>query len=424
MKRFFENPLAYIAALVTIALSVAFVIGTSPDILPAPHWHITVDTVANRVTWFGHTGSCNAGFAFLFFLRPNIPWKDTLLSFLGTLAASGFLAGALMNTFKMPPLLAGLIGFGSLFGAGVYDWYKPATGMENVTANDLAKQIWIPQLMEKFYPAGGHLLRSQDMTSWVNYNTINLADAGVDPEVLIDNNAYPIDTDTRTDAALMLTLSRFRTKNTTIRDAEAVELAYNKMESVIKGHRKVLAKTCVLRATYSWTPATNSEWTPVIQTTGAVKADGTKKMTLADISNAQASFDNLDIDAEGRVLVLHPTHYQEIIQEDQGLFKTFANQKAGTILPLNGFDIYKTTATARFNGNTQTKNAFGSAPLNTDVISSLFYLESEVMRADGDVEMFSLLRDPYADGDTIGFAKRFIGLPIRNKAIGAIISGV
>ncbi len=45
------------------------------------------------------------------------------------------------------------------------------------------------------------------------------------------------------------------------------------------------------------------------------------------------------------------------------------------------------------------------------------------MKCDGDYEMFYTEKDVRERGDIIGFEKRFIAMPIRNKAIGAIRSG-
>ena len=78
----------------------------------------------------------------------------------------------------------------------------------------IEKQIWIAMLMEGFYPDRTFLTRSVDMTAMVEYNKINLAEAGVAPDVLIDNTEFPVPTASRTDVALELPLHTFDTKNT------------------------------------------------------------------------------------------------------------------------------------------------------------------------------------------------------------------
>ena len=44
------------------------------------------------------------------------------------------------------------------------------------------------------------------------------------------------------------------------------------------------------------------------------------------------------------------------------------------------------------------------------------------MRADGEIYMYSRVDDPEERATIVGFDKRFIALPIRNKGVGAIVS--
>ena len=45
----------------------------------------------------------------------------------------------------------------------------------------------------------------------------------------------------------------------------------------------------------------------------------------------------------------------------------------------------------------------------------------EVMKADGSVFMYATENDPEQRGTIVGFDKRFIAMPLRNKAVAAII---
>ncbi|MBS1613760.1 MAG: hypothetical protein JST49_13145 [Bacteroidetes bacterium] len=346
-----------------------------------------------------------------------------ILSFLATILMLGFIASPLSATLHCSPNVAFAGLFSLLTIAGIVGFFiNPTTS--GIHTNSLLQQVWINQLMEKLYENSGHLLRSLDMSAFVNYNTINLGDAGVDPEVLVNNNTYPIDTVERTDSTLTITLDRYRTKNTIVRDAEAVQLAYNKLESVIRGHRSKIAETVLAKATHAWAPAADGAYTPVFGTGGNDRADGSNRKALAvkDIAKARRLFDKLKVPQTGRVLVLCPEHQEDLINADAQLFKAFANQRTGEILQLFGFDVYVSTLTATYNSTTGAKVNYGATAASTDSPSSLFYHENEVMRADGDTEMFSRLRDPEQDGDIVGFSKRFIGIPIRNKYIGSIYS--
>ena len=64
-----------------------------------------------------------------------------------------------------------------------------------------------------------------------------------------------------------------------------------------------------------------------------------------------------------------------------------------------------------------------SAQKSNQFASVAFYAK-EVMKADGETYMYASVDDPKERGTIIGFDKRFIALPIRNKGIGAIVSDI
>lgn len=273
----------------------------------------------------------------------------------------------------------------------------------------LLKEIWIGKLMENFYPDGSWLMESEDMSAFVDNNTINLADAGVDPDVLVNNTSYPIAISERTDVPLALPLDYYDSKNTVVRNARLVELAYNKLESIVRQHRSAIYKKNLQKAAWNYGPSANTAFTPVL-------AVGTS--IIDTIIEAQTKFDELEVPQDGRILVLCPKHKELLKKEDKKLFKDIFGPN-GT-RDLYGFKVYDTTVTPTYNGTTGVKAAFGAVAAGTDAKSSLFYSKYEVMRAEGTYDMFSRLKDPEARGDIIGFQKRFLALPIRSKYIGAI----
>lgn len=153
-------------------------------------------------------------------------------------------------------------------------------------------------LMEGFYPDRSFLARSVDMTPMVEYNKINLAEAGVAPDVLVDNKDYPVPTMSRTDTPLELTLHTFDTKNTVVRNVEEMETAYAKMESVVRQHRNTLQAKTAAYAAHNWAPAKTAELTPA----KATAAPG--KISFEDILKMDAWFRGQDIDPATLVLSL------------------------------------------------------------------------------------------------------------------------
>lgn len=279
------------------------------------------------------------------------------------------------------------------------------------------KQIWIDVIKENYYPDRSFLKRSVDMSSLVEHNTINLAEAGVDPNVLVDNKVYPVPTADRKDTPLSLPLHTFDTENTVVRNVEEMETAYDKMASVTRSHKNALYKKTATYATANWAPAKNGDLTPVVKTTGDVNGQGHKAITFEDLLGIQAKFLAMDVDPSSLVVVLNPFHLVDLQLQDMKLYKTMIQTK-----DLWGMDFYTFSQLPYYTVASGQKVAWGTAAAATDTQCSLIYCEDEVMRAEGDTEMFVNYKVPAERGDVIGFQQRFTALPIRGKYTSAIYS--
>jgi hypothetical protein len=261
--------------------------------------------------------------------------------------------------------------------------------------------------MENFYPNTDFLSRSQDFSPFVENNTINLSECGVDPNVLVDNDSYPIPVAQRVDKPIALPLSTLDTENTLVRNVEEMELAYDKMGSVLRQHRNSLQKKAGTLAAYNWAPAQADTHNFVLNATGANGA-----LTFEDILKLSGNYDDLDAPQEGRVLLLTPKHRQQLQAQDIKLYKAVFEGKN----PLFGFAVYVFSKNPTYSAGV--RNAYGAA----GDIASIAWLDTEVMRAQGDIEMFADLKNPYQRGDIVGFQLRFAGLSIRKKYSSALVS--
>lgn len=286
----------------------------------------------------------------------------------------------------------------------------------------LLKEVWLDQLMKNFYPQTSFLNFAVDFSAFVEYDKLNMAEVGVDPEVLINNTTYPISVQGRTDTPISIELDLYETVNTLVREPEAVELSYDKLESVIYGHRQSLQTKAGMKAAHAFTPTKDTRDTPVIVTTGDVN-DGFKRLVPENILKLKRRFDELDINPENRNLVLHPAHLEDLILYDLKAFKDLTEWKDGNPSRFAGFNILQFTKTPVFNSDTMQKKAFGSVADNKDTYCSFAFCSDEVMKVDGDVKMYIKEHDPEQRATIIGFDKRFIAMPIRNKGIGAIVTG-
>lgn len=283
----------------------------------------------------------------------------------------------------------------------------------------LNKEIWIDVIKEGLYPDNSFLTASVDMSELVEYNTINLAEAGVDPNVLINNNIFPVPVVARVDIPLALPLDVFDTENTVVRNLEEIETAYNKMESVVRSHRNALRLMDGRQAAYNWAPQIDAPFHPVLKTTGAANSYGWKSLTFEDVLELETKFMGIDANPDELNLCLNHVHLGDLKKQDLGMFKTFMKDRK-----LFSFNVFIFSRTPHYDTATATKKAFGAVPGPLDTLSSVAWMKSEVMKCEGDYDVFAKYKDPEERGDVIGFQQRFLALPIRNKYHGAIFSDI
>lgn len=288
----------------------------------------------------------------------------------------------------------------------------------NLAYSGLNKEIWIPEIKEGFYSEDVWISELKDMSPFVENDIINMAEAGVNPDVLINNTTYPIATAERTDGTIVLELNRFDTTNQHVPHADEVELVYDKRASIAYGHKMALKETVMKYGAHSIAPSADGTYTPIITSTGAVE-NGFKKLTFSDIRRARTAFNNAKIPSTGRILVLAASHEGDLEDEDLKLYNQMLDK--GT---LYGFKVYVQADSDMpyYNTTGGAKLAFGGAVTSTHQVASLFFHKDEVMKSDGTIDMFysDAKNDPQFRRSMLGFSKRNLILPIRNKAIGSI----
>jgi len=285
----------------------------------------------------------------------------------------------------------------------------------------LRKEVWLAQLMKKYYAESSFLSYVKDFSNLVENSAINLAEVCTDPNVLINNTTYPITISQRVDTPLRIELDLFETENTLVRDPQVIEYSYDQLESVLMGHRNQLRTKTSEKAAHAYAPAENTALTPVIATTGAA-TNGRLALQMSDILLLKERYDDLDIPLDGRFLVLHPKHVTDLINADLKVFKDITDIVNGQPKKFAGFNILQYSKPATYNATTMQKKSFGAVAAETDTFCSFSFYREEVMKADGAPKMYRRDNDPEERGTIVGFDKRFIALPIRNQGIGAIVS--
>lgn len=276
------------------------------------------------------------------------------------------------------------------------------------------KAIFTSIILSLFYPDGSWLNELTSMDHMVDNNKINLSQVGADPQVLEDNNVYPLTPTLRTDNGIEIPLATFDTVPTHVPNVEELETAYDKCKSVSQQHVNALRTKASVSAAYNIAPASHTATTPVLKTTGADRGDGKKRLTYADVLKLRTSFNKGNLPMTGRVLVLCPEHEEDLLLEDVNRYNRMMERGE-----LAGFKVYTFTENALYDPATGQKQPKGAATGNE---SSFAFVKTEVMRAMGTIEgeperHFSMWR-----GWILGFQMRFVAMPFRNYGIGAIYS--
>lgn len=326
---------------------------------------------------------------------------------------------ALLFNAVMGLLIASIFGANAFLCIGIVNAtgvimhiIKTKSGL--VFFDGLAAEVWIPDVKEDFYPDSSFLSQPQDLSSLVEADAINLAEAGIDPTVLKNNNVYPIASTDASDTPLRVVLDTYDTTSTTVRNAVALELVYDQRGLYTSKHKKALLKKFGLDAAYAYAPTSNASLNPVLD----ASADNAAEI-LDRIIDLQTAYNTVDAPLEGRILVLDPTHAAIIAKEDKKLYKAFEGAPGSTLF---GFKIYMYSGNPIYVKATGVKAAQGAAFVNgTHLRSSFAFMKDEVMKSQGTFKLFSKLNDPGEKGDVFNFQMRGLVSKIRNKYAGAII---
>lgn len=325
--------------------------------------------------------------------------------------------------------LAACVGVSPVIGAAVLNGVaaaSPMFGIKGLRAG-LYAEIWTGETIKAFrnsLKSIGWLNKIRSFDSQVaNNNTIHFVDLGGDPTVLINNTTYPIGVQTLEDADKAIALDKYQTKATKITDDEARGLNYDKMGSVIERHRESVDTRKIAKALHALAPASDSSATPVLLTTGA--ADGNRKrIVVSDIIALKEKFDKMKVPVEGRILVLCPEHVNDLLVQDTTFAQRYNNTATGAIANMYGFEIYEYVDTPMFNTSTKVKVAYGNTAGSNDRNASVAFYAPRMMKASGETKAYTDQPDTQTQEWRYNLRHYFICLPLKNEAIGAIVSDI
>jgi hypothetical protein len=293
----------------------------------------------------------------------------------------------------------------------------------------LLVDMWTGEVINHFRHEGEFLSRVPSANDFVNKDAIHLVDIGVDPEVLVNNSTYPIESAQRTDADIIIQLDKYDTENTIITDDELYALPYDKPGSVVAQHRAALEEKTLEKSLHGLCISGPTAKTPLVLTTGESngETEARKRLMPANIINLKKYLDLLKVPQKGRELVLNPQHVEDLLQTSKAFESQWYRQESGKIFNLFGFNITECGYFPTFSNATGLKKAWGAAVnAGDDLPASVAFWAPRAVQARGSVDMY--YRDarinPEYRQSTVGFRLRHICLPKKNLGFGAIVSDV
>ena len=343
-----------------------------------------------------------------------------LITIMFALIVSAFGGGAIAATMGLPAIAGAVT-------TSVVSLIP--TGIEGLRAS-VYTEVWTGEMIKAFRTSVesiGWLNKIRSYDQYANNDVIHFVQIGGDPGVLINNTTYPIPVQSLTDVDKAISLDKYQTKATVITDDELYAISYDKMQSTIERHRDAVNETKYARALHALAPAGNTAETPVLLTTGDNSTDGTHKaITRKDIISLKKQFDKAKIPVAGRMLVLCPDHVADLLENDQKFADQYYNYQTGKITSLYGFEVYEYTECPYYTVATKAKLAYGAVPAAGDRQASVAFFAPRMMKATGTTTVYlsEAKGDPTNQQNLYNIRHYFICLPLKNEAIGAIVSNV
>lgn len=349
--------------------------------------------------------------------------KRLLIALVGVIVAVAFnsvLGATIATAVGVAPAIGAIVTNGVGVVASKFSTHMP------VLRAGIFTEVWTGELVKAFRTAAenvGWYNRIRNYDAYVKHDVIHLVDVGADPTVVVNNTTYPLQVENLDDGDIAVTLDKFQSKPTRIKDDELHAISYDKMKSVVDRHKEAFLEVKFARAIHSLAPAKNTDKTPVILTTGAT-TDGRKAMTRTDIITLKKKFDKAGIPADGRILVLCADHVADLLENDQKFADQYYNYKTGKIANLYGFEVYEYEKCPYFDAAKLEKKAYGVVPGASDMQASVAFSTHRAMRADGSTKSYlsEAAQDPQNQANLFSMRTYTICLPTKAEGQGAIVS--
>lgn len=293
----------------------------------------------------------------------------------------------------------------------------------------LNKQVWLNSLVENFFPSNSFATKSIDDSTFVNNKTVHIPNAGAPSGVKTNRTEKPASVNQRTDQDLTYDMDELTTNPIYIPNVDTVELSYDKRNSILWNDRMELQKEAHQNLLYRWFQESKT-----VETEGEAreahtsdKATGNrKKMTKKAVMKLMVMFNQQDVPAENRYILLDSIMYADLLEDltdkELSAFLNSADAQNGVLGKLYGFNIMQRSQVLRLTSAKKLLK-WSEAGQATELAAGLAWQQECVSRALGEVKMFDSMDNPTYYGDIYSFLMRVGGSYRRydKKGIACII---
>lgn len=250
---------------------------------------------------------------------------------------------------------------------------------------------------------------------------INIPRANFNPDVLVNNNVYPIPIQAYSDDGVVLSIDKYQTKATSVSDDQIIGSAYDKIDATTRSHVRAILTKKFKKAIHCIAPTSDATATPVIAATGTV-VGGFATLIYEDLVALKNRLDADEVDPTGRRIVLSTRHWNDLLLDRKNFGDQLVNYRTGMPAPMiAGFELFQ------YNGNplytsAGVKKAFGAVKAAGDREGSVAFWTGGIAKKTGLTKQYftPASSDTGNQANLLNYRHYFMAIPFESRFIGSI----